>query len=114
MKSSANVWQLIEWVNALRPSNKPYPLVSVENVIANSNGRALVQIYTNRFHTRDTMGAMLELMRSNFGDPDDSTSTSKITVYEWTLGPTRSVQTVHRLGIGTFIQLIDKGVENES
>lgn len=109
----AYMWQLADWINALRPTNKPYPLYAHGSIVENVNGRALVRIYTNRFHSRDTLGEMLKLMQSHFGEPDDSSSTSGLTVYEWTLGPTRSVQIIYRAGIGTFIQLFDKGVGDE-
>lgn len=109
----AVIWHVIDWVNALRPSNKPYPLAIYDSVAENVDGRALVKIYTNRFHTRDTLGEMLKLVQEKFGQPTSSASEGKLTTYEWQLCATRWVQLIHRQGIGTFIQLIDKGEQHD-
>jgi hypothetical protein len=109
----AYIWSLIDWVNALRPSNEPYPLAIYDSVIENVDGRSTVRIYTNRFDTRDTLGGMLKLVEAQFGSMTASKSINSLTEYEWQIAPLRWVRLIYRRGAGTFIQLIDKGEHHD-
>jgi hypothetical protein len=109
-----NIWNLIDWVNALRPSNEPYPLATYDSVVENVDGRATVRIYTNRFDIRDTLGSMLKLVEAQFGTMTADSHSGKLTEYEWQLTGTRWVRLIYKQGVGTFIQLIDKGEHHDS
>jgi hypothetical protein len=73
-----------------------------------------VRIYTNRFNSRDTLGEMLLLVGAQFGAMTADAHSGKLTEYEWQLTNTRWVRLIYKQGVGTFIQLIDKGEHHDS
>ena len=112
----ANIWELIDWVNALRripQRGEPYQLAIYDSVVENVDNPATARIYTNRFHLRDTLGEMRKLVEAQFGIMtacnDSAGRNGKLTEYEWQLTDTRWVRLIYKKGAGTFIQLIDKG-----
>ena len=108
--TTANTWATVAWINS-HQGWRDDPLVVFDGVIENVPGRTTVRVHrTNRFDPALTLKTLTERFAQHYGDyTDRRVGLCGTEEREWQLTDTRFLRLIGKPGVGTFIQLIDKG-----